>query len=185
MGRDVQEKIDFINDNRKGKTPQHTIDFVTALSPAGCIERLQQDELSAPRISGIGGWLAPAQQTVIVHRDNEFTIERRYPGALVPIRLSGQLDQDRSGGTWVHGAVTHDVENQIWVEGLIVFMAFFVLTTIFFLRLKWDGLLVSIVLFGAILVLATARWRGLNEHAADTARWVRRKLYVTREQLRK
>lgn len=185
MGRDVQEKIDFIHDNRKEKVPRHTIDFVTALSPAGCIERLQQNELSAPEIAGMGRWLAPAQQTVIVHRDNEFTLERRFAGAIVPIRMSGLLDQDRSGGTWVHGSVTHDVENQIWVEGLIVFVAFFILTTLFFLRLKWDGLLLSIVLFGAILALATARWRALNEHAADTARWVRRKLYVTRDQLRK
>ncbi len=185
MGRDVEEKIDFINDNHKGKTPQHTVDFVTALSPAGCIERLQQNELSTPEISGLGRWLAPAQQTVIVHRDNEFIIERRYPGAFVPIRLAGLLDQDRSGGTWVHGAVTHDVENQIWIEGLIVFVAFFVLATLFFTELEWDGLFLAVALFGAILVLTTARWRALNEHAADTARWVRRKLYVTRDQLRK
>ncbi len=168
---------------RKRKVPRYTADFITALSPTDCRARLERDPYDMPR--GLGGPLAPMVQTAHLGDDDGFTVERSFPGALVPIRFTGELNRNESGGgTWVHGAVTHDPANQIMLEGLGVFVTFFLLSTLMFFRLRADAFLITAPLAGLALAVLTLRWRALQRAAEDLPRWLRRKLYLTQEQER-
>jgi hypothetical protein len=170
-----------MTDKPKRKPAYYTVDFVTALPPEACRERLEQEDTRA--LQGIGGRLAPVAQQVAVS-NGVFTVERTFPGAFSPIRLVGSLDRDESGGgTWVHGAITHDTDNQVMIEGLIVFVLFFLITTLLFLRLKEDSLVITVPLLVLMLVVASARWRALRASTEDLTRWLRRRLYVTKEQV--
>lgn len=170
--------------DEKHKTPRYTIDFVTALPVAACYERL--DRSVSMRPDSWAGWMTPVQQQTTILDDQMFVIERRYPGAIHPIRLVGHLDlDDDSEGTWVHGAVTHDTSNQVLIEGMIVFLAFFMLTALFFLRLKTRGIFVSLPLLLLALTIFSLRWQALRASTEDIARWVRRKLYVTPGQIKR
>jgi hypothetical protein len=165
----------------KRKPAYYTVDFVTALSPEACCERLERED--APAVQGIGGWLAPVTQRVAVSGGGEFTVERTFRGAFSPIRLVGSLDRDETGGgTWVHGAITHDTDNQVMIEGLILFVLFFLITTLLFLRLKADSLVITVPLLMAMLAVSSVRWRALRATTGDLTRWLRRRLYVTKEQ---
>lgn len=170
-----------IDDEQKAKQPHKTVDFVTALSRGACEERLSRPHTLAS--GGLGGLLAPAEQTVDLQPGGLFIIERRYGGALVPIRFTGNLDDaPHSDGTWVHGALTHDTRNQVMIEGMIVFLTFFLLTALLFLRLKTRAFIISGPALILLLTLASIRWRMLRRYADDTTRWLRHRLYVTREQ---
>jgi hypothetical protein len=172
-------------EKNKNKLPQYAVDFVTALPAQDCRERLERGLLT-PVNSGLSSALAPMTQETQLLDETTFLVERSYPGAMHPIRLAGHLDpRDDGSGTWVHGAITHDTYNQVIVEGLLAFAGFFVLSTLFFLRLRADGILLALVVFLPGLILWMLRWRALNRATEDTARWVRRRLYVTRDQLRK
>lgn len=167
----------------KSKSARYTVDFVTALPPALCRERLDRP-LAQPPVGLYGQWL-PISQQVILRPDGSFIVERFFPGALKPIRFSGCLDDDQgSGGTWVHGAVTHDTENQVWIEGLLVFLAFFFISALLFVRVKDEAFFVSIPLLLIMLGVMSLRWRALGRATAETAHWVRRVLYVTGDQFR-
>lgn len=165
----------------KRKNPEYAVDFVTALPLRDCIERMERDPVSLNR--GLGGALAPLRQETLLAENRAFIVERHFAGALHPIRFVGSLDPDDSGGTWVHGAITHDTENQVLLEGLAVFVVFFLLAVVFFVALKTRGLLVLSPVLLAALALFSIRWRALHAATLDLARWVRRKLYVTPEQL--
>jgi hypothetical protein len=170
-------------DKPKHKLPQHTVDFVTALSVQDCRERLAR-ELIGPVNKGLDNWLAPMEQDTQLLDDKTFVIERSFPGALHPIRLVGHLDpREDAAGTWVHGGVTHDAYHQVIVEGLIAFLGFFLLSALFFLRLRSEGALLAVVIFLPVLAVLMRRWRALNAAAEDAVRWVRRRLYVTRDQV--
>jgi len=172
----------MVQKTKKRKVPRYTADFITALSPADCRTRLERDPYDMPR--GLGGLLAPMVQTTHLDGDG-FTVERSFPGALVPIRFTGQLNLNESGGgTWVHGAVTHDSANQIMLEGLGVFVAFFALSTLLFFRLGADTFAVTVPLAGLALAVLSLRWRALQRAVEDLPRWLRRKLYLTQEQER-
>jgi hypothetical protein len=167
----------------KQKPAYYTIDFVTALPKIECLTRLDQRVILPNQ--GLGASLAPMRQETLFNTTNEFVIERSYLGAIVPIRLVGYLDEDEnSKGTWVHGTITHDVDNQVLIEGLIVFLLFFLMTALLFLRLKLRGLAISVPMLLVLLLLFSARWRVLRASTLDLTRWVRRKLYVTREQVK-
>ncbi|HVO71420.1 MAG TPA: hypothetical protein VMT24_15325 [Aggregatilineaceae bacterium] len=167
-----------MTDKPKRKPAYYTVDFVTALPPEACRERLEREDAQR-----IGGRLVPVTQQVAVSGIGVFTVERRYPGAFSPIRLVGSLDRDESsGGTWVHGAITHDTDNQVMVEGLTVFVLFFLITTLLFLELEADSLLITVPLLVLMLAVSSARWRALRASTEDLTRWLRRRLYVTKEQ---
>jgi len=172
-----------MTDKTKRKPAAYTVDFVTALTPDACRDRLERSVILPSR--GIGGQLAPVAQRTLVRDGGVFTVERTFPGALHPIRLVGNLDRDETGGgTWVHGAITHDANNQVTVEGLTVFLAFFLLTALLFFRLRVDSFFVSVPLLLVALVAFSIRWRALRAATEDLAHWVRRRLYVTTEQVR-
>jgi hypothetical protein len=176
------ERVNTMTDKPK-KEPRYTVDFVTALSPAACCTRLEQCADAPIRV--LGGTLAPVTQRTTVQDNDLFLVEREFPGAMRPIRLVGHLDPDEDGdGTWVHGAVTVDAENQVWIEGLFLFGIFFLMAALFFLRLKTRGFFVSVPLFLLLLTLFALRWRALRATTEDLARWLRRRLYVTAEQVR-
>jgi hypothetical protein len=120
-------------------------------------------------------------------KSDQFIIERTFPAAIRPIRLTGALDPDPEdgGGTWVHGAITHDTENQVLVEGLLVFVAFFLLTMIFFLRLKTRGFMISIPALLMMLTIFSLRWRALRYATRDLALFLRRRLYLTADQVKR
>lgn len=165
----------------KRKNPEYAVEFVTALPVRDCIERLER--ASAPPNRGLGGALAPLRQEMLLGDNRTFVVERHFAGALHPIRFAGSLDPDDSGGTWVHGAITHDTANQVLLEGLGVFLLFFVLAVGLFVVLKTRGLLLLSPLILLVLVLCSIRWRALHAATLDLVRWVRRRLYVTPEQL--
>lgn len=166
----------------KDKPAFYTVDFVTALPKAQCRTRLDRED--GIRSRGLGGSLAPMRQYTVVQDSGAFIIERTFAGALHPIRFQGSLDDDEtSGGTWVHGAITHDTENQVLIEGLIVFLTFFLLTALLFLRLRVRGFAVSLPLVLLMLTVFSLRWRALRDSTRDLAASVRRRLYVTPDQV--
>lgn len=167
----------------KRKNPEYTVEFVTALPVRECLDRLEREPISRPR--GAQGALAPMRQETILGDNRIFIVERHFPGALHPIRFVGSLDPDDSGGTWVHGGITHDTENQVLLEGLAVFVVFFLLAVLFFIALKTRGLLLITPVFLLVLLVFSVRWRALHAATIDLARWVRRKLYLTPEQVRR
>lgn len=166
----------------KRKSTRHMADFVTALGPEACRERLARADASP--LSGVGTWLTPVAQHTQVTRDGQFTVERTFAGGLYPIRFVGHLDPDESGGTWVHGAITHDTANQVLVEGVIVFLVFFLVTVLLFLRLRVLAFAVSLPVLLMLLVVFSARWQTLRRATDDIARWLRQRLYLTDEQVR-
>lgn len=169
---------------KRQKPAYYTVDFVTALPVTQCRERLERDD--TPSYRGPGSSLAPMVQRAIVQGNGAFTVERTYPGALYPIRFTGRLDDNEAGeGTWVHGAITHDAENQVLIEGLIVFLLFFLITALLFLRLRARSLVISLPLILLVLVVFSLRWRALRESTRDLAVWVRRRLYLTAEQVKR
>ena len=169
---------------QKPKPAHYTVEFTTALSPDQCRARLAGED--APHYRGPGSSLAPMLQHTFVAEDGAFTIERTYPGALYALRFQGHLDSDTErGGTWVHGAITHDSENQILIEGMIVFLTFFLLMALMYLRLRARSVVFALPLILLILTVFSLRWRALRESTLDMALWVRRKLYVTAEQIRR
>jgi hypothetical protein len=171
-----------VKHKRKHIPAHYAVDFVTALPRHECVERLQRAVVL--RNHGPGGQLAPMQQRTILHAGGVFEIERSFPGGLHPIRLRGQLEDDVSSpGTWVQGAITHDSYNQVLVEGLIIFMLFFLMTALLFLRLKARSLGVSLPLLLLTLALFSVRWRALRAATDDLTRWLRRRLYVTADQI--
>ncbi len=164
--------------------PVRTIaDFVTALSPDECRERLARSD--GVTLRDLDSGFTPITQRVLLTRGGMFTIERTYPGALFPIRFVGHLDPDESGGTWVHGAITHDVDNQVMLEGLAVFVLFFLLTAMFYVRLGTRAFAFSLPVLTALLVMFAVRWRVLRHATGDITRWLRQRLYVTEEQARR
>ncbi len=168
----------------KRKLSLYGIDFVTALPVDECVRRLERPAPDPAR-RGLDALLVPVEQQVDIGEVRTFTIERRYPGAMRPLRLAGELDPDpQSGGTWVHGAVTHDAANQVLVEGMLLFFAFFLISALFFLRLRGEGFFVSLPLFLLLLIVFSIRWRALRRTTEDMGRWVRKKLYVTPGQVR-
>jgi len=166
----------------KRKSPRHRVDFVTALEPQACCDRLARADASP--LSGVGARLTSIAQHTQVTRDGLFTIERTFAGGLSPIRFVGHLDPHPKGGTWVHGAITHDTANQVLIEGLIVFLVFFLVTVLLFLRLRALAFAVSVPLLIALLVVLSARWRTLRRATEDIASWLRQRLYLTDEQVR-
>lgn len=160
----------------------YRVDFTTALTPQGCRERLERAD---SRVGGVGGLLAPIAQGIAFEDERTFTLERRFPLALQPIRLKGHLDPtDKGGGTWVHGAITHDTYNQVLIEGLVVFLLVFLLTALFYLRLRARALVISGPLLALLLLMLSLRWQALRRATEDVGRWLRRRLYVTPEQVR-
>ena len=171
-----------MEEKAKGKPAHYTIDFVTALSKSDCIDRLDRPVILPAR--SLGAWLAPMTQQVFVRDSGQFIVERGFPGALHPIRLEGNLEDHEDGGTWVNGAITRDTYNQVLVEGLIVFVAFFVITALLFLRLMTRGLVITLPMLLAVLLVLSIRWRALRAQTLDLTRWLRRRLYVTTDQIR-
>ncbi|MBN1681261.1 MAG: hypothetical protein JW966_13320 [Anaerolineae bacterium] len=168
-----------MKEKAKRDLPGYTVDFETALPLADCTRRLERD--APPPDSS--RW-APLTQHILIRRDGTFILERRFPWALYPIRLVGHLDPVKdSDGTWVHGAITHDTVNQVMIEGLIVFLLFFLATALLFLRLKTRGLVITVPLLLVMLSLFSLRWRALRAATENAGRWLRRRLYVTQEQL--
>ncbi|MEB2288036.1 MAG: hypothetical protein OZ934_08000 [Anaerolineae bacterium] len=166
----------------KRKAPRHMADFVTALEPEACRDRLARADASPG--TGVGTKLTPIAQHTQVARDGQFAVERTFAGGLHPIRFVGHLDPDESGGTWVHGAITHDTANQVLIEGLIAFLVFFLGTVLLFLRLRALAFAVSIPMLFLLLVMLSARWRTLRRATDDIARWLRQRLYLTDGQVR-
>lgn len=166
--------------DRKSKPAFYTVDFVTALPLDQCRERLERDVLMPP-----GSRVAPTVQRTTIEGNDQFTIERTFPLALYPIQLKGCLDPHEKGGTWVHGAITQDTENQVLIEGLIVFALFFLLTALLFLRLRTRVLVISVPLLVVTLYGMSLRWRMLRAATEDLTRWLRRRLYLTAEQVRR
>jgi hypothetical protein len=164
----------------KPKPAHHTIDFVTALPLDQCRERLERDVFTPQK-----NRLAPVTQHVTLEGNDQFTIERSFPFALYPIQLKGCLDPHEKGGTWIHGAITQDAENQVLVEGLIVFVSFFLLTALLFLRLRVRVFVISVPLLVAVLYGMSLRWRALRASTEDLTRWLRRRLYLTAEQVKR
>jgi len=161
----------------------YRVDFTTALPPQECRERLERAD---GRVAGVGGPLAPIHQVIAFEDERSFTLERRFPLALQPIRLVGHLDDDDAdGGTRVHGGITHDTYNQVLIEGLVVFLLVFLLTALFYLRLRARSLVLSGPLLVLLLMLLSLRWRALRRATEDVGRWLRRRLYVTPEQARR
>jgi hypothetical protein len=170
---------------KRNKPAYYLVDFTTALPVADCRQRLER---SAEQPSGWpGSALAPITQQIVLLKNDQFIIERTFPAAMHPIRLMGALDSDpdAGGGTWVHGAITHDTENQVLIEGLLVFVGFFLLTAIFFLRLKARGLMISIPALIVMLAIFSLRWRALRSATRDLALFLRRRLYLTEDQVKR
>ncbi|HML21746.1 MAG TPA: hypothetical protein PKD09_08870 [Aggregatilinea sp.] len=168
----------------KRKLASYGVDFVTALPVEECVQRLERARPD-PAGRGLDTLLAPMEQQIDLGDVRTFTLERRYPGAMHPLRLVGELDRDAdTGGTWVHGAVTHDAANQVLIEGMLLFFAFFLISALFFLRLRVEGFMFSLPLFLVLLIVFSIRWRALRRATEDMGRWVRRKLYVTPGQVR-
>lgn len=168
---------------KKRKPTYYTVDFTTALPRSQCEERLTRDD--APRIRGRGASLVPMTQHTFVQQNGTFIVERTFSGAIRPIRFQGCLDDapdDR--GTWVHGAITSDTENQVLIEGLIVFVLFFLITALLFLRLRVRSFMISLPLILLVLTIFSLRWRAMRESTRDLAAWIRRRLYVTAGQIR-
>jgi hypothetical protein len=132
-----------------------------------------------------GNRLAPITQRALVEGNDQFTVERSFPLALYPIQLKGCLDPHEKGGTWVHGAITQDAENQVLVEGLIVFVVFFLLTALLFFRLRVRVFVISVPLLLVTLYMMSLRWRALRAATEELVRWLRRRLYLTAEQVRR
>lgn len=171
---------------KPNKPVYYTLDFKTALPPAECRQRFER--AATQQIRGIGSGFTPITQRVVVRPNNQFIIERSFPGALHAIRLVGSFDPDPDtypGGTWVHGAITHDSENQVIIEGLIVFLLVFFLTALLFLRLKAESFVISGAMLVMLLTIMTIRWRALRSATEDMPRWIRRRLYVTPDQIRR
>ncbi len=164
--------------------PQYRVDFVTALPMARCIERLERDVVL--RDSATRHPLAPMRQTTTIEANNVFHIERHFPGQLYPIRLVGRLDPDPDGGqgTWVQASIVDEPSNQVLIEGLILFLGFFLATVLLVLRLKARALMFTVPGLIVMLILFGMRWRALRIATEDLARWVRRRLYVTGDQVR-
>ncbi len=172
-----------MSDKSKRKPAYYTVDFVTALPPDACGERLERG-VALP-VRGVGSSLAPLTQRALLVENNTFVIERIFPGAIHPIRLVGHLDPDHdAGGTWVHGAITHDTTNQVLIEGLIIFVTFFLLTVLLFLRLKARVFVISVPALVVMLVVFSLRWRVLRRGTEDMSHWLRRRLYLTPDQVR-
>lgn len=179
----MQKENSRVNDQSKDKRQFPTFDFVTALPLAACSERLER---SAEVITKVPvGKLTPIQQRVTMTGSQSFVMERYYPGALQPIRLEGFIDPvEKGSGTWVHGGIARDVSNQIMLEGLLIFVIYFLMAVLLFLRLKTTGFAVSVPVLLILLVAFGARWRVLRLAVDDSVRWVRRKLYVTANQIK-
>jgi|GEM_PF-1637216 len=160
----------------KRKPASHMADFVTVMPIEECRELVGRSvKLYAP---GPGGLLTSIQQKTIVRSNDQFVIERHFSGAIKPIRLEGQLDSTSDGGTHVHGKITTDVENQVVIEGMLLFIIFYALMGLVFLRSGVRGAVVMIPLFLFCLGLGWLRWRALRFFADDVSRWLRRKLYI-------
>ena len=172
-----------VPNGQKEKQVRQAFDFTTALSVAECTERLQRSYVMPSK--GLGPALASARQIATVEASGSFEIERRFAGGLYPIRLVGNLDRNPDGsGAWVHGALTHDAHNQVLIEGMIVFLTFFLMTALLFLRLKTRAFIVSGPILLMWLALASVRWRMLRRYAEDFPRWLRQRLYLTADQIR-
>ncbi len=168
---------------KRAQPPFYRVDFTTALPVADCRERLERADR---RIAGVGGLFAPITQGIAFEDERTFILERTFPLALHPIRLTGHLDaDDEEGGTWVHGGITHDTYNQVLIEGLVIFAAVFLLTVLFYLRLRARSLVISGPLLVLLLLLFSLRWQALRRATEDVGRWLRRRLYVTPEQVRR
>ncbi len=172
-----------MDDKPKRKSPHYVVDFVTALSPADCIDRLKRSDPA--RLADLSGPLTNIRQQIALRANGQFVLERAFPWAIYPIQLRGSLDPaDDGDGTWVHGAITQDTMNQVMIEGLVLFVLFFLMTVLFFVRLKLRALLITTPLFLVVLLLLSRRWRTLRRATDDVTRWLRRKLYVLPEQMR-
>jgi hypothetical protein len=172
-----------VNDKTKRKPAYYTVDFVTALPPEACGERLERG-VALP-VRGVGSSLAPLTQRTLIRENNTFIVERAFPGAIHPIRLIGHLDPEHDGdGTWVHGAITHDTANQVWIEGLIVFVTFFLLTVLLFFRLRMRVFVISVPMLVTMLIVFSLRWRALRRGTEELSYWLRRRLYLTPDQVR-
>jgi hypothetical protein len=168
--------------SKRKKSSRYVADFVTALPLERCRERLLHADGMTVRS---GTRLTPIRQRVTVERDGSFVVERVFAGALRPICFHGCLDPHDSGGTWVHGAITDDAYNQVLIEGLIVFLAAFLITAALFLRLGVRAFVVTLPLLLMALSVASLRWRALQRAAEDVPRWLRQRLYLTAEQVRR
>jgi len=166
--------------DNKPKPAHYTIDFVTALPLDQCRERLERDVFTPQK-----NQLTPVTQRVVVEGNDQFTVERAFPLSLYPIQLKGCLDPHEKGGTWVHGAITQDTENQVLIEGLIVFAVFFLLTALLFLRLRVRVFVISVPMLLLTLYIMSLRWRALRANTEDLTRWLRRRLYLTSEQIKR
>ena len=170
-----------MDEKAKRKPAHYTVDFVTALSKTDCIARLER--LVVLPAHSLGERLAPVTQRALVQDSGRFIVERGFPGALHPIRLEGCLEDHDEGGTWVNGAITHDTYNQVLIEGLILFVLFFVMTALLYLRLKTRGLVITLPMLVMVLLVFSMRWRALRAQTHELTRWLRRRLYVTSGQV--
>lgn len=183
-GYNYQKGGPRVDDKLKRKPAYYVIDFVTALPLEACRDRLERG-VALP-LQGVGSSLAPLTQRTLLRANNSFIVERVFPGAIHPIRLVGHLDPDQaSDGTWVHGAITHDTYNQVLIEGLIVFVTFFLLTALLFLRLKARVFVISLPALTVMLIVFSMRWRTLRRATEDMSHWLRRRLYLTSEQVQR
>ena len=164
----------------KPKPAHYTIDFVTALPLDQCRDRLERDVFTPQK-----NQLTPITQRVQLEGNDQFTIERECPFALYPIQLKGCLDPHDTGGTWVHGAITQDTENQVLIEGLIIFATAFLLTMLLFLRLKTRAFVITVPMLLLALYVRSLRWRAIRATTEDLTRWLRRRLYLTAEQVKR
>jgi hypothetical protein len=164
----------------KTKPAHYTIDFVTALPLDQCRERLERDVFRPQK-----NQLTPITQRVRLEGNDQFTIEREFPYALYPIQLKGCLDPHDTGGTWVHGAVTQDTENQVLIEGLIIFLIAFLLTALLFFRLRVRVFVITVPMLLLALSVMSLRWRAIRAATEDLTRWLRRRLYLTAEQVKR
>ncbi len=169
---------------KPNKPAYYTVDFTTALPVADCRERLER---SITQTVVSNNLLAPVTQQIVLLKNDQFIIERTFPGAIHPIRLMGALDDDpqTDSGTWVHGAITHDTENQVLIEGLLVFLSFFLLAVLLFLRLKTRGFIISLPVLILMLAVLSLRWRALRSTTLDLSVWLRRRLYLTADQVKR
>jgi hypothetical protein len=170
-----------VDPKSKRAKPGFIVNFTTALPPSDCQDRLERSDLRLASSS-----LAPITQRVKVDDGGTFVVERSFPLALHPIRLVGHLDPDADGeGTWVHGAITHDTANQVLIEGLVIFITFFLFTALFYLRLRTRSLIITGPMLVLMLALISLRWRALRRATEDVARWLRQRLYLTAGQVRR
>ena len=71
------------------------------------------------------------------------------------------------------------------IEGLIVFAMVFLLTALLFLRLSARVFVISVPLLLLTLYMMSLRWRALRANTEDLTRWLRRRLYLTAEQVKR